>query len=62
MIILSMYGDRENLVKQMKGMMFWIFIYALVSFLFVNKVYGMIQLFVILVYPLLKNIMEKKEK
>ena len=46
----------------MKGMMFWTFIYALVSFLFVNKVYGMIQLFVILVYPLLKNIMEKKEK
>lgn len=55
MIILSMYGNRENLAKQMKGMMFWAFIYALVSFLFVNKVYGIIQLFVILVYPLLKQ-------
>ena len=55
MIILTMYGNRENLDKQMKGMMFWTFIYALVSFLFVNKVYGIIQLFVILVYPLLKR-------
>lgn len=27
----------------------------IVSFLFVNKVYGIIQLFVILVYPLLKR-------
>lgn len=33
MIILSMYGNRENLEKQMKGMMFWTSIYALVSFL-----------------------------
>ena len=36
MIILNMYSNRENLNKQIKGMMFWTFIYALVSFLFVN--------------------------
>lgn len=54
MIVLSMYNYRNNLNKQMKWMMFWVLIYALVSFIFVNKVYGVIQLFVILVYPLLK--------
>ena len=62
MIILSMYGNRTNLEKQMKGMMFWTFIYALVSFLFVSKVYGIIQLFVILVYPLLKRYNGEKGK
>ena len=35
-------------------MMFWAMIYSLVSFLFVSKVYAIIQLCVILVYPLLK--------
>lgn len=54
MIVLSMYGSRGNLNQQMRGMMFWTCIYALVSFLFVNRVYGIIQLFVIFVYPLLK--------
>ena len=39
----------------MKYMMFWTAIYALVSFIFVNKLYGILQLFVILVYPLLKS-------
>ena len=54
MIILSMYNYRNNLSMQMKSMFFWTFIYALVSFVFVNKVYGIIQKFVILSYPLLK--------
>lgn len=62
MIILNMYSNRGNLDKQMKGMMFWTFIYSLVSFLFVNKVYGIIQLFVILVYPLLKRYNGEKGK
>lgn len=55
MIILSMYSHRGDLKKQMKNMMIWTLIYALVSFIFVNKVYGVIQLFVILAYPLLKK-------
>lgn len=54
MIIIFMYKDRGNLKKQMKSLMMWTSIYALVSFIFVNKNYGIIQLFVILVYPLLK--------
>ena len=54
MIILSMYEHRGDLKKQMKNMMFWTLIYAIVSFVFVSKTYGIIQLFVILVYPLLK--------
>lgn len=54
MIILSMYEHRGNPNKQMTNMMFWTSIYAIVSFLFVNKVYGIIQLFVIISYPLLK--------
>ena len=55
MAILSMYENRGNLKKQMLSMSFWVLIYAIVSFLFVNKTYGLITLAVVLVYPLLKN-------
>ena len=54
MIILSIYEHRGNINKQVNFMFIWTLLYALVSFVFVNKVYGVIQLFVILVYPLLK--------
>ena len=53
--ILEMYKNRGNLKKQMLSMMMWTIVYATVSFFFVNKVYGIIQPFVILVYPLLKQ-------
>ena len=53
--ILEMYKNRGNLKKQMLIMMMWTIVYATVSFFFVNKVYGIIQPFVILVYPLLKQ-------
>lgn len=53
--IIEMYKHRGNLKKQMVNMMFCVVLYGIVSFFFVNKVYGMIQLFVILVYPLLKQ-------
>lgn len=55
MIILFMYDHRENINKQMKDIFLWTLIYAVVSFLFVSKVYGIIQLFVLLSYPLLKQ-------
>ena len=55
MSILSMYSARGNLNKQMKSMMLWLSLYALISFVFVNRVYGVISLFAIIVYPLLKN-------
>ena len=54
MAVIGLYDNRGNLKKQMKTMMIWVAVYALVSFLFVDKMYGIIQLFVILVYPLLK--------
>ena len=62
MTILSMYSNRGNLKKQMLGMSFWALIYAIVSFLFVNKAYGLITLAVVLVYPLLKNYNGEKGK
>lgn len=53
--VASMYKNRGNLKKQMMSMMTWVVLYAAVSFIFVNRVYGILQLFVILVYPLLKR-------
>ncbi len=60
--ILSMYENRKNLKKQMKEMMIYVFFYALVSYLFVNKVYAVVQIGVILVYPLLKRYNGEKGK
>ena len=53
--IMGMYRNRGNLKKQMLSMMPWVILYAVISFFFVNKVYGILQLFVILIYPLLKQ-------
>lgn len=53
--IMGMSKNRGNLKRQMLSMIIWVIVYAIVSFFFVNKVYGIIQLFVFLVYPLLKQ-------
>ena len=55
MAIVSMYSDRGHLKKQIRSMMFWVAIYSVVSFFYVNKVYAVVQLGVILVYPLLNQ-------
>lgn len=55
MAIVSMYSNRHNLKKQIGSMMFWVAIYSIVSFFCVNKVYALVQLGVILVYPLLSQ-------
>lgn len=55
MAIVSMYSHRGNLKKQMFAMMLWVFVYGVVSYFFVNKIYAVIQLGVILVYPFLKQ-------
>ncbi len=55
MAILAIYGNRGNLRKQATGMMFWVFIYGLVYFFFIDKVYGVIQLFVIICIPFMKQ-------
>ncbi len=53
--IIAMYRNRGNLKRQMLSMMIWVLLYGLVSYFCVNKVYGIIQVFVILVYPFLKQ-------
>lgn len=55
MAVAAMYHNRNHLKKQMMGMLFWVMIYAAVSFFCVNKVYAVVQAGVILVYPLLKQ-------
>lgn len=55
MAIVSIGLNRGNFKKQMTGMVIWSAFYALIYFLFINKVYGIIQLFVVLTIPLLKN-------
>lgn len=55
MAIVAMYSNRDNLQKQIASMMFWVAIYSVVSFFCVNKVYALVQLGVILVYPLLNQ-------
>ena len=55
MTILFMYDRRGNLKCQMISMMAWLSLYALISYLFVSKTYGLIAMTAILVYPLLKN-------
>ncbi len=53
--VVAMYSHRGNLAKQMKGMMVWVLLYAIISFFFVNQVYGVITLFVVLVYWILRQ-------
>ena len=55
MAIMYMYDRRGNLNKQISSMMFWVVIYAVVSFFFVNKAFAIVQLGVILVYPFLRQ-------
>lgn len=54
MAVVAMYSNRGNLKKQILSMSFWVLIYAIVSFFFVSKIYGLVTLAVVLVYPLLK--------
>ena len=62
MAILFMYDRRGNLKNQMTSMMAWLTLYALISYLFVSKTYGLIAMTAILVYPLLKNYNGKRGK
>lgn len=55
MAIIAIYANRGNLKKQVTGMMFWVAFYAVVYFLFIDKVYGILQLFVIICVPFIKQ-------
>lgn len=53
--ILSIGTHRGDFKKQMAGMMIWSLIYAAVYFLFIDKIYAIIQLGVCLTIPLLRR-------
>ncbi|MDO5345553.1 MAG: TraX family protein [Lachnospiraceae bacterium] len=53
MAILFMGAYRQDFKKQMMWMMFWTLMYALVYFLFIDRVYAVVQLFTCLTIPLL---------
>ncbi len=55
MAIVSLGQTRGNFKKQMAWMFFWTAIYAAVYVLFIDPVYGVIQLFTALSIPLLKQ-------
>lgn len=52
--IMNISDNRGNLKKQMTGMMIWVAMYAVIYSIFINPIYGVIQLFVALTIPLLK--------
>ncbi len=53
--IINIGANRGNFARQMSGMMLWVAVYAAVYAVFINPVYGFIQLFVALSIPLLKR-------
>ena len=55
MAIVAIGKNRGNFKKQMTGMFVWTIAYAAVYFFFIDKVYGVIQLFTVLTIPLLKR-------
>lgn len=46
--------NRGNFKKQMSGMMLWVAMYAAIYAIFINPIYGVVQLFAALAIPLLK--------
>ena len=52
--ILEMYQYRGNLERQMLAVVKWTFLYGLVSFFFVSRVYAIELVGVLMVYPVLK--------
>lgn len=53
--IVGIYQHRGNLKRQVCEMMTYVFFYALVYFIFIDRVYGILQLFVIICVPFLKR-------
>jgi hypothetical protein len=55
MAIIGIGTNRGAFKKQMLSMMLWVSIYAIVYVIFINPIYGILQLFVALTIPLLKR-------
>ena len=53
--IVDMYARRGNLKEQMKSIIVYVACYAAVSFFFVSKGYALVQIGVLMVYPILKQ-------
>jgi len=60
--ILHMYRKRGDIKGQMIAIVFWVFFYGLISFFFVSKVYALVLVGVLMVYPLLKMYNGEKGK
>ena len=52
--VINIGENRGNFKKQMTMVMLWVAVYAIVYAIFINPVYGIMQLFVCLTIPLLK--------
>lgn len=55
MAIFHIYNYRGNFKKQVIGMMACVAFYSIVYFFFIDKVYGIMQLGVVIVVPFMKN-------
>lgn len=53
--ILAIYQYRGDLKKQTREILTYVFFYSVVYFLFADKVYGVLQLFVIICIPFIKQ-------
>lgn len=60
--IMNMYNKRGDLKGQMLVIVFWVFVYGLISFFFVSKVYALVLAGVLMIYPLLKMYNGEKGK
>ena len=54
MAIISIHCNRGDFKKQMIYSNLWVVVYAVVYFIFIDKVYGIIQIFTVLSIPFLK--------
>lgn len=55
LVILYMGQNRDNFKKQIAMMLLWVAVYSAVYVIFINPLYGFIQMGVALTIPLLKN-------
>ena len=55
LVVIYMGQNRDNFKKQMAMMLLWIGVYSTVYVIFINPIYGIIQMGVALTIPLLKN-------
>ncbi|HHT24157.1 MAG TPA: conjugal transfer protein TraX [Clostridiaceae bacterium] len=60
--IQHMYRKRGDVKGQMIAIVFWVFFYGVISFFFVSKVYALVLVGVLMVYPLLKMYNGEKGK